>query len=119
MAAEAEMNAEQLLEGFDPLNDPQDRRILFEVTGMRIYESEFHDEETSDSEGESREVAQPFDYAFMHRESIFVKGEKSNVLLKSINTWAREEPFEDCTLCKLGKNHLKPHLLWKHTKFTP
>jgi len=35
--------AEQVLNGFDPENNVQDRRILYEVTGMRIFGQEFRD----------------------------------------------------------------------------
>ena len=44
---------EQLLDGFDPVQNEADRRILFELTGLRLYDGEFKDCETSsdDSEG--------------------------------------------------------------------
>lgn len=40
---------EKLLSGFDPDHDVEDRRILYEVTGHRIYQDEFIDEDSSDS----------------------------------------------------------------------
>ena len=33
---------EKIMVGFDPENNEQDRRILYEVMGMRIYRGEFH-----------------------------------------------------------------------------
>ena len=45
---------EQLLDGFDPVQNKADRRILFELTGLRLYDGEFKDCETSsddDDEG--------------------------------------------------------------------
>ena len=34
-------NATKVLEGFDPVNNVVDRRLLFEVTGMRLHSDEF------------------------------------------------------------------------------
>ena len=36
--------------GFDPENNEQDRRILYEVMGMRLYRDEFYENGSSDSE---------------------------------------------------------------------
>ena len=38
----------KLLDGFDPLENNQDRRILYEVTGLRLFENEFRDFDSSD-----------------------------------------------------------------------
>ena len=38
----------KLLDGFDPLENDQDRRILYEVTGLRLFENEFRDFDSSD-----------------------------------------------------------------------
>ena len=35
---------EWLLDGFDPANDEDDRRLLYEVTGLRLEDSEFRDD---------------------------------------------------------------------------
>jgi len=72
-----------LLDGFDPKNDENDRRILFEVTGMRLFNEEFRDDSTSSSNGDDGESSQgseslrhsdtallPIDYAFMYRGTI-------------------------------------------------
>ena len=61
-----------MLEGFDPVNDPMDRRVLFEVTGIRLYKDEFKDHDSSSSansddeqnEG-SRQRLLDIDYAMM------------------------------------------------------
>ena len=37
------------MDGFDPGNDEWDRRMLFEVTGMRLFKEEFHDQDSSES----------------------------------------------------------------------
>ena len=58
--------AETVIEGFDVVNDAHDRRILFEVNGMRIYRDEFNDEDSSDSQGEDKEPFLLIDYAFMY-----------------------------------------------------
>ena len=39
----------KVLEGFDPINNQLDRRMLFEVTGMRLHSDEFNDNSSSDS----------------------------------------------------------------------
>ena len=39
-----------MIDGFDPENDFQDRRILYEVTGLRLKRDEFVDEDSSDSD---------------------------------------------------------------------
>ena len=43
---------ENIMVGFDPENNEQDRRILYEVMGMRIYRGEFHENSSSESDGE-------------------------------------------------------------------
>ena len=58
----------KLLEGFDPINNQQDRRILFEVTGMRLHNDEFQGDSSDDSElDETSQELLPIDYAFMER----------------------------------------------------
>ena len=37
------MTEQELLDGFDPLSCETDRRILHEVTGMRLFNDEFRD----------------------------------------------------------------------------
>jgi len=64
--------AESILLDFDPVFNEKDRRILFEVTGMRLQSAEFRDgAESSESEGFDNDPSPPdvheFDYAFMHR----------------------------------------------------
>ena len=44
-----EEKIEEVLEGFDPVNDHVDRRMLFEVTGIRLYKDEFNDRNSSSS----------------------------------------------------------------------
>lgn len=61
----------KVLEGFDPSQDAIDRRILFEVTGIRLYKDEFNESSSEDSdEGNSdishtQEVLLDIDYAMM------------------------------------------------------
>ena len=43
---------ETLLKKFEPETDPLDRRILYEITRMRLHEDEFRDEDSSDSSQE-------------------------------------------------------------------
>ena len=40
----------KVLIGFDPDINPIDRRILYEVTRMRLHEDEFHDQSSSNSD---------------------------------------------------------------------
>ena len=40
----------KFLKNFDPTEDKWDRRLLFEVTGIRLDEDEFLDSDTSDEE---------------------------------------------------------------------
>ena len=40
----------KLLHRFDPEDDRWDRRALFEVTGIRLYEGDFLESDTSDEE---------------------------------------------------------------------
>ena len=54
-----------MLEGFDPVNNVVDRRLLFEVTGMRLHSDEFQDGESSESD--QGDELLPIDYAFMER----------------------------------------------------
>ena len=57
-----------MLYGFDPVNIMEDRRILYEVTGMRLRSGEFRDDSSSDSElDEASEELLLIDYAFMDR----------------------------------------------------
>ena len=45
---------EKLLDGFEPFGDSAsnelDRRLLFEVTGLELFENEFKGEDSSDSD---------------------------------------------------------------------
>ncbi len=43
---------EKLLNNFEPETDPLDRRLLYEVTKMRLNEDEFRGEDSSDSSQE-------------------------------------------------------------------
>ena len=63
--------AKFVLDGFDPENIALDRRILYEVTGMRLNVDDYLDEESSasDNDGEEYETTD-FDYAFMQRSSV-------------------------------------------------
>ena len=58
--------AAKVLEGFDPINNDVDRRMLYEVTGMRLRSNEFKDDSSSDSAANDDELL-PIDYAFMER----------------------------------------------------
>ena len=40
----------KLLHRFDPEDDKWDRRALFEVTGIRLYDGDFLESDTSDEE---------------------------------------------------------------------
>ena len=60
------VRANTVVEGFDALNNEQDRRILYEMLGMRIYRDEFRDEDSSDSQREDKEPLLAIDYAFMY-----------------------------------------------------
>ena len=40
---------------FDPASNEQDRRILYEVTGLRLYSDEFIDSESTDSQDEVKD----------------------------------------------------------------
>jgi len=44
-----------VVDGFDPLTSVEDRRILFEVTGMRLYRDEFRDQNSSDESDEEED----------------------------------------------------------------
>ena len=68
----------KVLDGFDPANNELDRRILYEVTGMRLRSSEFRDEDSSDSSGDQAiEELLPSDYAFMDRFTNEEEGDQS------------------------------------------
>ena len=41
---------EKLCEDFDPARDYWDRRLLYEVTGVRLNDSEYRGDDTSDEE---------------------------------------------------------------------
>ena len=57
----------KVLNGFDPGQNEHDRRMLFEVTGMRLFRDEFQDEDSSDLEGDEgyEELLPSFDDAAM------------------------------------------------------
>jgi len=60
--------AAKVLDGFDPINNEVDRRMLFEVTGMRLRNSEFQDDSSSDSAAnDDDDEVLLIDYAFMER----------------------------------------------------
>ena len=61
-----QLQQEQVIEGFDLLNNEQDRRILYEVLGLRIYRDEFRDEESSDSLGDDTDPLTALDLALMY-----------------------------------------------------
>ena len=52
---DCDKDADKVLIGFDPENNKQDRRILFEVTGMRIALDEFRAEESSASDSDQED----------------------------------------------------------------
>ena len=57
-----------MIEGFDPADNEGDRRILFEVTGMRLDQNEFLDAESTGSDSSQEQDASdivPSDYTFM------------------------------------------------------
>ena len=57
-----------ILDEFDPVSNAQDRRILYEVTGMRLDKDEFRNEESSGSEdGDEQEELLPSDFLFMYK----------------------------------------------------
>ena len=39
-----DMSAEQLIDGFDPLNDKIDRRVLYEITGRKLNQDDYWDD---------------------------------------------------------------------------
>ena len=49
---------ETLLQGFDPQFDSLDRRILYEVTGMRLNAGEYRGEDTSSDEEDAANAGQ-------------------------------------------------------------
>lgn len=58
--ARRQATAEQLVDGIDPVNDIHDRRILFELTGRRVEEEDYHNdtsfEEDIFSDGHDRDI---------------------------------------------------------------
>ena len=44
---------QKLWDGFDPFEDKWDRRMLYEVTGIRLDKNEFRESDTSDEEGQA------------------------------------------------------------------
>ena len=38
------MSAEQLIDGFDPLSDKIDRRVLYEITGRKLNPEDYWDD---------------------------------------------------------------------------
>ena len=61
-----------MLSDFDPESDLTDRRLLFEVTGIRLYKDEFNDHDSSSSVSSDEERDQghnqqllDIDYAMM------------------------------------------------------
>ena len=58
----------KLYRGFDPENEQWDRRLLYEVTGVRMSEQEFRESDTSDDEKE--EVERPERQVSERRESL-------------------------------------------------
>ena len=66
-----EMPNDELVRDFDPMRNEFDRRLFYEVTGDRLIEGEFMDEDTSDAEDDQinepgsidpllRRVVEPF-----------------------------------------------------------
>ena len=51
---------EKLLEGYEPFGDTTsnkvDRRLLFEVTGLQLFENEFKDDTSSESDSDSEQL---------------------------------------------------------------
>ena len=56
----------KVLSGIDLQNNEQDRRMLFEVTGMRIFRDEFLEEDSSENDEEQEEL-HPSDFVMMDR----------------------------------------------------
>ena len=46
------MTAEQLIDGFDPLNDQVDRRILYEITGRKLNQEDYWDDSDQDPDND-------------------------------------------------------------------
>ena len=40
------MSIEQIVNGLEPKDDPIDRRIMYELAGVRLHESDFKDDST-------------------------------------------------------------------------
>ena len=84
------MTAEQLIEGFDPLTDKYDKRILYEITGRKLEQQDYWDD--SDQDPDSDPTAHVQD---LNKVSDLSDAYKSGV--PSINTNAGDrllEPIE-------------------------
>ena len=44
------------MNGFDPNKNEKDRRLLYEVAGIRLFQNEFIDDSSSDSDGGVEEL---------------------------------------------------------------
>ena len=42
---------ESLMENFEPVDDPIDRRIFFEITGLRLQDDDYRDESPNEDDG--------------------------------------------------------------------
>lgn len=42
---------ESLMEKFEPVDDPIDRRIFFEITGLRLQDDDYRDESPNEDDG--------------------------------------------------------------------
>ena len=51
-SADLEAVAQKILAGFDPESDKMDRRLLYEITGLRLATDEFRDDDSSNSDDE-------------------------------------------------------------------
>lgn len=80
-----------MLSGFDPVSDQMDRRVLFEITGIRLYKDEFKDQEISssantDDENDygSQQQLLDIDYAMMgHYQDIAIQDSNTNMNIQS------------------------------------
>jgi len=52
-----EVESGSILDGFNPEDDPIDRRLLFEVTGLRLFAEEFQETGSSDLEEDEEDIA--------------------------------------------------------------
>ena len=62
LSVDREKILEELLSGFNPAQNEADRRILFELTGLRLYHDEFKDHDTSSSEEEEESGVESSSY---------------------------------------------------------